>query len=160
MPPAYRSFAFSAALGDVSEPLQDPAGTGTGPYFVVRVLERADEPLGDEQKRTYQALQFTDWLDDAKLRATIVDKWTTDTEAQGSAGKALVAHATEKYLADQERLLTPVATVDQNLLLTATAENIIVSQTQTAAAPPPRGTPAPSAPDVATPAPTAAADGQ
>jgi hypothetical protein len=153
LPAAFRTFAFAAAAGDISEPLQDPSGQGA--YYVVRLVDRSDQPLTEEQKPTYQSSQYTEWLDGVRSQAVIVDKWTTDDEAQASAAEPIIEDATEKYIREQQLALTPQPTVDPNAVATARAEGTVAAQTQAAGASPT----AAGTSQASTPVPTASSGG-
>lgn len=107
---AYRSFAFSAPVGEISTPLQDPGGAG--PFFVVRVIERADMPLTDAQKPQFQAAQYQTWLDETQAKMTIVDKWSLDDEGQASALAPLVDDAVVKTRQQIEKQQRPQPTIE------------------------------------------------
>ena len=153
IPAPYRSFAFSAPIGDISEPLQDPSGQGA--YYVVRVVDRSDQPLTEQQKPDYQSGRYTEWLDEIRSQAVIVDKWTTDDEAQASAAEPIIEDATEQYIRQQQLALTPQPTVDPNAIVTAQAESTIAAQTAAAGA---SASPAVTS-DASTPAPTSSSGG-
>jgi parvulin-like peptidyl-prolyl isomerase len=156
---AYRAFAFAAAIGEISEPLQD--ASGSGPFYIVRVVDRSDQPLNDTQKSDYAERKFTEWLEATRATAIVVDKWTTDEEAQASAGEALLKHAQEKFIREQNLALTPQATVDVGAVATAGAQSTSVAQTAAAGASPAGGTPAATVGAGApTPAPPGGSDGQ
>jgi parvulin-like peptidyl-prolyl isomerase len=164
LPDVYSAFAFSAAIGDISEPLQDP--TRQGAYYVVRVVDRSDQPLTDEQKPEFEAQQYSDWLEATRAKLVIVDKWSTDEEAQTSATQPLVEDATEKFLKEQELRLTPLVPVPTQdgaaLIATAVAEDTARAGTQVALGTPPATVAPVQTPPAggATPAPTGTADGQ
>ncbi len=159
LPGAYKTFAFSAPVGDLSEPLQDPSGQG--PYYVVRIIDRSDQPLTEEQRPSYESRQYATWLEDTRAKLVVVDKWTNDDEAQASASKPLIKDAYDKFVAEQERQLAPRPTIDPSGLATAYAENTFAAQTQAAGASPAAGTPVPTSPaGEATPVATGTTDGQ
>jgi parvulin-like peptidyl-prolyl isomerase len=72
---AYGDFAFSANPGDISEPLS--LIDGQGPYYVVRVKDRSDQPLTDDQKPSYVSAQYNKWLEDTQAKMTIERHWDT-----------------------------------------------------------------------------------
>jgi parvulin-like peptidyl-prolyl isomerase len=43
---AYDDYVFSAAIGEISPPLQSPAGQ----FFIVRVIDRTEQPVTEDQK--------------------------------------------------------------------------------------------------------------
>ncbi len=155
LPAAYQSFAFSAPIGDISEPLQDPSGQGA--YYVVRLVDRSDQALTEEQKPAYQSARYTDWLGEIRSQAVIVDKWTTDDEAQASAQEPILKDATERFIRQQQLALTPQPTIDPNAIATSQAERTVAAQTAAAGASP---SPSPDATsDSATPVATSSSDG-
>jgi hypothetical protein len=153
LPEAYRTFAFSAANGDISEPLQDPSGTG--PYYVVRLLDRSDQPVTEQQKPDYLSQRYAQWLEDTKAKAIIVDKWTTDADAQASASEPILEHAIRLFVLQQELSRTPQPTFDPAVLQTAQAANTAAVQTQVSNVQTQGaggGTPGPGSPAAGTPA--------
>jgi parvulin-like peptidyl-prolyl isomerase len=76
---AYDDFAFNANIGDISEPLE---GAGSSVY-VVRVIDRQDLPLTEEQKPSYVNRLYGDWLTTTQAKMTIERDW--DEEAQTDA---------------------------------------------------------------------------
>jgi hypothetical protein len=157
--PAYDSFAFSGAIGDISEPLQD--ASGAGPFYIVHIIDRADLPLTDRQKRPYQDKQYEDWLRDLAAKVRIVDNWTNDNEAQVDAGRALIEDAIEKARQRQEEQNRPQPTIDPGAAQTAAAASTAAAETPVASGTPLASTPVPTAPAAeATPVATGTVDGQ
>ncbi|MHB8514192.1 MAG: peptidylprolyl isomerase [Dehalococcoidia bacterium] len=82
MNPAYSGFAFSAAVGQISDVIT--AGTSTAPtYYVVRVLDRADKPLTDQEKPSAVNRRYNTWLSDMQAKMVITNHW--DQTSQGTA---------------------------------------------------------------------------
>jgi len=78
----YEDAAFSAPIGQVSDPLASADGTT---YLVIRVLDRADRPVADAQKAPIVRKQYQDWLSNVRSEMLIVDRWTSDLKGQNSA---------------------------------------------------------------------------
>lgn len=153
--PAYDTFAFSAPVGEISTPLQDPGGAG--PFYAVRVIERVEMPLTETQKTAFQTKQYDDWLEDTQAKMTIIDRWTTDTKGQASAVEPLFRDAQAKLrqqVEEQQRL--PTIQVPTAAAATA-VEGTPPGGTPAAETPVP-GTPASAG--ASTPAATVPADGQ
>jgi hypothetical protein len=118
MPEAYRSFAFSAPIGELSTPLVDP--TGQGANYVVRVIERQDQPLRAEQEPLYKSEIYQQWLEDTQAKIVIIDKWTMDNEAQASAAQPLIQDLVDQQQQQQQQqaqepqpqITVPIPTVE------------------------------------------------
>jgi hypothetical protein len=82
-PPAYDDFAFTAPVGQISEALQAPNAAEGSPYNVVRVIERSEQPLNDDQKPGAASRAYDKWLTDTQAQMIIINKW--DDEAQVEA---------------------------------------------------------------------------
>jgi parvulin-like peptidyl-prolyl isomerase len=109
MPKAYATFAFSAPIGEISAPLQDPSGAG--PFYAVRVVDRQDRDLTEDQKSSYQSRQYRRWLEDTQGTMNIVDKWTTDDKAQVSALNPLLDDLKKKLDAQRRQQNRPQPTI-------------------------------------------------
>jgi hypothetical protein len=83
----YDGYVFSAALGEISSPLQSPAQQ----FFVVRVLDRAEKPVTEDQKPKLTEKAFKDWLSNQQDQMTIVRAF--DQKAQSSALASVLAAA-------------------------------------------------------------------
>jgi len=144
LPAAYDTFAFSAPVGEISTPLQDPSGAG--PFYAVRVIERTDMPLTDTQKTAFEAKQYRDWIEDTQAKMTIIDNWTSNRKANEDALVPLYTDALAKQRRQLEEQQLPLATIEIPPAATPAAE----------------GTPASGTPPTAagTPAATVPADGQ
>jgi len=59
-PPAYDDFAFSAPIGEISDVRIDPSQemTNATSFYVVRVVDRVDRALTDEQRPSYESLRW------------------------------------------------------------------------------------------------------
>jgi hypothetical protein len=151
MPASYREFSFSAPIGQLSEPLQDP--TGQGAFFVVRVIAREDQPLRQEQETVWQSETYRKWLSDAKTRVTIVDKWSDDTEAQADAALPLLSEAQDAARRAAEEQQRPQPTI-------AIATAVASAEITPAEGSPASGSPAASPPAASPPAASPPANGQ
>jgi len=56
--PAYDDYVFTAPIGEISAPISSPSGQ----FFVVRVDDRADKPVTEDQKPQMTAKAYSDWL--------------------------------------------------------------------------------------------------
>jgi hypothetical protein len=102
----YDDYAFSAPIGQISTPLVETPDSPTTRYYVVRVVERSDQPLTDSQKPNFQDREWQEWLADAQTRIPIVDNWSEDFEAQNAAVTPLYEDALKKEEAQQR--VTPI----------------------------------------------------
>jgi parvulin-like peptidyl-prolyl isomerase len=118
-PAAYDTYAFSAPIGEISAPLQDPSGAG--PFYAVRIADRADMPLTDTQKASYESDQYLKWLEDTQTMMTIVDNWTMDDQAQADAVRPLYDDAVHKARQRIEDQLRPQPTVQIPAAVTTSA---------------------------------------
>ena len=155
LPAAYSTFAFAAAVGELSTPLQDPSGAGA--FYVVRVAERSEQPLSDAQKSTYQSDQYNTWLETTQTQLTIVDNWSDDIEAQSDALQPLL-RALAKKQSDLAAQQTAAANAPTAVPVTPGVETPAATtpgaDTTPAATPPgAEATPAGAAPTAAAPAP-------
>jgi parvulin-like peptidyl-prolyl cis-trans isomerase-like protein len=108
---AYRDFVFSADIGSVSAPLVSDASSsgstqGQGSvvtYYVVKVIDRSDQPLTDAQKSQLAAQQLPDWLkatqDEMRANGTLKEDW--DQTSQADALLAISGGVTAKLAAQQ-----------------------------------------------------------
>ncbi len=99
---AYDSYAFTAEIGKLSEPLQ--GGSSTTPlYYVVKVLERSDQPVSDTEKPTLAGKKIDEWLkttqDEMTSSGKLVDKF--DQQTQADAFSAVVAQVGPRLIAQQ-----------------------------------------------------------
>jgi|CXWL01.1.fsa_nt_gi hypothetical protein len=82
---AYNDYAFSGEVGALSAPL--PGTTGGTTHYVVRVLDRSDQPIREEQRAALAQTKFDDWLAATKAElgssGALVNKW--DEKAQSEA---------------------------------------------------------------------------
>lgn len=56
---AYDEYAFTAEPGKLSAPL---SSSSSGPFYVVRVIDRSDQPVSDTQKTKLASTKLNDWL--------------------------------------------------------------------------------------------------
>lgn len=76
----YDDFAFTANPGDISEPMS--LIDGQGPYYIVRVKDRSDQPLTEDQKPAYVSAQYNKWLEDTQANMTIERHWDTSDQQE------------------------------------------------------------------------------
>ncbi|HEY7945527.1 MAG TPA: peptidylprolyl isomerase [Casimicrobiaceae bacterium] len=81
---AYSGFAFSAAVGQISDVITSGSSTAQT-FYVVRVDDRADKALTDAQKPAAMQRRYNTWLDSMRTKMTITDHWTNDQTAQANA---------------------------------------------------------------------------
>ena len=84
-PAAYDDFALTAEIGQVSEPLAETPDSDVSRYWVVRVVERSEQPLTEDQKAGFQNREYQRLLEDTRMHMRIVDNWSEDFDAQSSA---------------------------------------------------------------------------
>jgi hypothetical protein len=60
---AYDAFAFSAQIGTLSAPLQSP---GSANYYVVRVVDRSEQPIADDRKPSLARDDYDEWLQNTR----------------------------------------------------------------------------------------------
>jgi hypothetical protein len=70
---AYNDYAFEAEIGEISEPLS--AFNNQPPFYIVRVVERSEQPLTEAQKPAYVQQQFDTWLSDTQAKMEIERNW-------------------------------------------------------------------------------------
>jgi hypothetical protein len=150
----YEDFAFSGEIGAISDPLTtgdaasragaDPASTV--PYYVVKVIDRSDQPVTDAQKALIDGRSQRDWLkttQDAMLGDGSYKKdW--DDQSQQDALTAIAPGLAQK-LVDQAKKK------QQDDQKAADVRSTTVAQL-TASPPAAATTPAPDATSAATPA--------
>jgi len=87
-PKAYDDYAFTAPVGQLSDPLST---SDNGPFYIVRVVDRSDQPVQESQKGQLASQKSAEWLqqtkDDLQAHNKIIDKW--DTKSQNDALVAL-----------------------------------------------------------------------
>lgn len=90
---AYESYVFAdnTKIGDISAPLPSASG---GQFFIVRVNDRADKPVTDDQKPKIADKQYNDWLVAQQDQMTVVRKFNAQDQqdallsvASGSASR-------------------------------------------------------------------------
>lgn len=99
--PAYDDYVFSAEVGELSEPLAGPGGG----FYVVRVLERETRPIEEDQKPALVNTAFEEWLEEARARATIIDRW--DDESQFEALLWVLNNAPEQHQQPPQPVVPP-----------------------------------------------------
>jgi parvulin-like peptidyl-prolyl isomerase len=85
--PAYDDYVFSATIGDVSPPLS----ASSGQFFVVRVDDRADRPVTDDQKPRMTEKAYSDWLSSQQDQLSV--KRDFDTQAEQDALRSVITDA-------------------------------------------------------------------
>ncbi len=81
---AYSGFAFSAAIGQISDVITSGSGT-TQRFYVARVVDRADKALTAAQKPAAVQRRYGQWVDSMRTKMTITDHWTNDQTSQTNA---------------------------------------------------------------------------
>lgn len=74
---AYDDFAFNSNIGQLSDPLN--AGGAT--TYVVRVIDRQDLELKEEQKPAYVDRKYGDWLTATQAKMNIKRDWTPQAQS-------------------------------------------------------------------------------
>jgi len=77
---AYNDWAFENEPGTISDPLS--AQPDQPPFYIVRVVERSDQPLTDDQKPGYVSRQYNQWLEDTQAKMTIVRHWEVADQSE------------------------------------------------------------------------------
>jgi parvulin-like peptidyl-prolyl isomerase len=140
MPEVYRDFAFTAPIGELSGPLVDPSGQGA--HWVVRVIDRQDQPLREDQKPLYESETYRQWLTDTQSKMVIVDKWSNDNAAQASAAEPLIQDLVDKQRRAQEpRPTIPIPTIEVTSATTPATNGTPDAQTPAAASTAPAASP-------------------
>ena len=93
--PAYDALAFSAAIGEVSQPLL----ADNGYYYVIRVVDRADKPVTDAQKPQLTSKAVNDWLSQQQAEMAISQDF--DTASQNDALASAEASVFPKLIQQQ-----------------------------------------------------------
>ncbi len=76
----YQSFLSTAKPGDTSAVLQNSSGTV---FYIVRLVDRSDQPVTDSEKPGLANKQYNDWLTNTEASMTVFRDW--DTQAQSDA---------------------------------------------------------------------------
>lgn len=108
--PIYRDYAFSAPIGEIS----DPPIEGSATVFVVRVVERKEADLTDPQKANFAQTRLTEWLQNMQTQISVVDKWDTpdQTDALDSVIKSVGNEVLRRQQEQQQQQQPPpIATV-------------------------------------------------
>jgi parvulin-like peptidyl-prolyl isomerase len=108
--PAYDDYAFTGAVGAVSAPLR----ASDTEWYVVRIVDRSLQPLTEEQKNDVARTKYDEWVVGLRETASIIDNWTTDTEAQIEALTPIIERGTQPVQRQ------PVATIAVPTLAPAT----------------------------------------
>ncbi len=96
---AYDAYAFDAntPLGAVSAPL---TASGGSQFFVVRVDDRADKPVTEDQKPKLADTKYSEWLVAQQDQMTVARHWSTQDE---SAALTSVLNSSGTKLINQQR---------------------------------------------------------
>ena len=115
---AYRDYAFSAEVGSVSAPLASAPASANGAtatsqsFYVVKLIDRSDQPLTDAQKTQVAATRLPDWLkttqDEMQANGIFKQDWNLKSQtdallAIGPAAGAKLAAQKLKEQQDQQR---------------------------------------------------------
>jgi hypothetical protein len=100
---AYDDYAFSGEIGKLSAPLS--SGGTNAAFYVVRVIDRSDQPVKDSQKPTIADKQYADWLKNTQEELQSAGKITRawEQQAQADALNAVVADAGPKLVAQKQK---------------------------------------------------------
>jgi hypothetical protein len=79
---AYRDFAFSGAPGEISVPLAASTTPNGTTYYVVRLKDRSEQALADNNKSAYVTALYNDWLEQTKSALTVEDKFDDATRVE------------------------------------------------------------------------------
>jgi hypothetical protein len=100
---AYDDYAFSGEIGKLSAPLS--SGGTNAVFYVVRVVDRSDQPVKDSEKPTIADKQYADWLkntqDELQSAGKITRAW--EQQAQNDALNAVIAGAGPKLVAQKQK---------------------------------------------------------
>ncbi len=77
---SYNDQAFSLPVGQISTAIASQSGSA---FYVIRVDDRSDQPVKDDQKSVIVSKQYNDWLQDLTSRMVILNKF--DTKSQNDA---------------------------------------------------------------------------
>lgn len=135
---AYDDYAFTGEIGKLSAPLSSGGANAT--FFVVRVVDRSDQPVKDNQKPVIADKQYVDWLKSTQEELQSAGKITRAWEqnAQTDALNAVLVDAGPKLVAQQQDQQKA-----QEVRQTTVAQLTVSPQVAT--------TPAPTTPSAATP---------
>ncbi|MEX2247086.1 MAG: SurA N-terminal domain-containing protein [Dehalococcoidia bacterium] len=67
----YRSYALTAPPGEVSGPLVGGTTPDGTTYFVVRVVDRSEQPLAETNKGQYASSLYNDWITEVQTRMNV-----------------------------------------------------------------------------------------
>jgi parvulin-like peptidyl-prolyl isomerase len=79
LPQAFNDYAFDADPGVISEPLST---NDQGPFYIVRVLDRSQQPLTDDQKPGYVSRQYDQWITDTQAKMTVERHWELSDQTE------------------------------------------------------------------------------
>jgi hypothetical protein len=107
--PAYDGYIFAAttAIGVVSAPLPS---AGNAQFFLLRVDDRADKPVTEEQKPKIADKQYHDWLVAQQDKMTVVRNWNAQDQSDALLS---VANASGSKLQQQQQQRQQVPPVQQ-----------------------------------------------
>ncbi len=135
---AYNDFAFAAEIGQLSGPLTSTVSATT--HYVVRVIERSDQLVRDDQKPGLAQSKYDDWLtttkDEMESSGALVNKWDEDAQREALAD---VYQDALPRLIEQDQQRQEQLEQQQQAQLTAVAQ---LTASPAASTPAPEGTPA------------------
>lgn len=100
---AYNDYAFETAPGEISEPLS--VLDDEGPFYVVRVVDRSEQPLTEDQTPSYVSRQYDQWLEDTQEKMTIERNW--DVDDQGEALTDVLSDNPPQQQQQQQPIVVP-----------------------------------------------------
>ncbi|HZP56790.1 MAG TPA: peptidylprolyl isomerase [Dehalococcoidia bacterium] len=110
LPAAYNDYVFSTQVGQISDPpISQDLGNGTTQYYIIRVVDRSEQPLKDDQKPAVAGRRYSQWLDDMKSQSTIINKWDDATQAKALSAiiDDLIAIQREQQQQQQQPITVP-----------------------------------------------------
>jgi hypothetical protein len=108
--PAYNKYVFDAntKVGDVSPPLPSVAADQ---YFIVRVDDRAEKPVTDDQKPKLADTKYGEWLVAQQSQMTVVRHW--ETQDQTDALVSVLSSSGTRLRQQQQQQQPTLPTVTQ-----------------------------------------------
>jgi hypothetical protein len=75
---SYDDFAFTGAVGELSGVISGPSQQ----FYIVRIIDRQDMTLTEDQKPDYVDRKFGDWLTETQAKMTVVRHWDVDDQRE------------------------------------------------------------------------------